>query len=50
MDEDITKIDRLLNLFPLYSEDLGIDISKPLGQFKQKFPAVLDSDQIRFGS
>ena len=31
MEGDIAKIDRLLKLFPLYSEDPGIDLSTPSG-------------------
>lgn len=46
MDEDITKIDRLLKLFPLYSEDLGIDLSAPSGRFRWFVASILFGARI----
>ncbi len=46
MDKDITKIDRLMNFFPLYSEDLGIDLSTPTGRFKWFVSAILFGARI----
>ena len=46
MDEDITKIDRLLQLFPLYSEDLGIDLSTPSGRFRWFVSSILFGARI----
>jgi len=46
MDEDITKIDRLLKLFPLYSEDLGIDLSIPSGRFRWFVASILFGARI----
>jgi len=46
MDQDITKIDRLLKLFPLYSEDLGIDLSTPSGRFKWFIASILFGARI----
>ena len=46
MGEDITKIDRLLQLFPLYSEDLGIDLSTPSGRFRWFVASILFGARI----
>ena len=46
MDGDITKIDRLLKLFPLYSEDLGIDLSTPSGRFRWFVASILFGARI----
>ena len=46
MDKDITKIDRLLELFPLYSEDLGIDLSTPSGRFRWFVASILFGARI----
>ena len=46
MDENVTKIDRLLKLFPLYSEDLGIDLTMPSGRFKWFIAALLFGARI----
>jgi len=46
MGEDITKIDRLLKLFPLYSEELGIDLSTPSGRFKWFIASILFGARI----
>ena len=46
MTEDITKIDRLLKLFPLYSEDLGIDITTPSGRFSWFVASILFGARI----
>ena len=42
----MTKIDRLLKLFPLYSEDLGIDISTPSGRFRWFVASILFGARI----
>ena len=46
MDEDITKISRLLELFPLYSEDLGIDLATPSGRFRWFVASILFGARI----
>lgn len=46
MDENVAKIDRLLKLFPLYSEDLGIDLATPSGRFKWFMAAFLFGARI----
>ena len=46
MDNDINKIDRLLKLFPLYSEDLGIDLSTPSGRFSGFVASILFGTRI----
>jgi endonuclease III len=46
MEEGITKIDRLLQLFPLYSEDLGIDLSTPSGRFRWFVASILFGARI----
>jgi len=46
MDKDITKIDRLLRLFPLYREDLGIDLPTPSGRFKWFVASILFGARI----
>jgi len=46
MDRGITKIDRLLELFPLYSEDLGIDLSAPSGRFRWFVASILFGARI----
>ena len=46
MDEDITKISKLLELFPLYSEDLGIDLAAPSGRFKWLIASILFGARI----
>jgi len=46
MDNDINKIDRLLKLFPLYSEDLGIDLSTPSGRFSWFVASILFGARI----
>lgn len=46
MGENMTKIDRLLKLFPLYSEDLGIDISSPSGRFRWFVASILFGARI----
>ena len=46
MDNDITKIERLLKLFPLYSEDLSIDLSTPLGRFRWFLASILFGARI----
>ena len=40
------KIDLLLGTFPLYSEDLGIDITEPSGRFKWFLAAILFGARI----
>ena len=40
------KIDALLALFPLYSEDLGIDLSEPAGRFKWFLASILFGARI----
>jgi endonuclease III len=42
----IEKIDALLALFPLYSEDLGIDLSEPAGRFKWFLASILFGARI----
>ena len=42
----IEKIDVLLALFPLYSEDLGIDLSEPAGRFKWFLASILFGARI----
>lgn len=46
MNEDLTKISRLLELFPLYSEDLGIDLATPLGRFRWFVASILFGARI----
>lgn len=46
MDKDIAKIDRLTKLFPLYSEDLGIDLSEPSGRFSWFVASILFGARI----
>jgi hypothetical protein len=46
MNNDINKIDRLLKLFPLYSEDLGIDLSTPSGRFSWFVASILFGARI----
>ena len=46
MGKDITRIDRLINLFPLFSEDLGIDLSTPPGRFKWFVASILFGARI----
>lgn len=46
MEKDIARIDRLLKLFPLYSEDLGIDLSTPSGRFKWFVASLLFGARI----
>lgn len=46
MDEDITKISKLLELFPLYSEDLGIDLATPSGRFRWLIASILFGARI----
>ena len=45
----IEKIDALLALFPLYSEDLGIDLSEPAGRFKWFLASILFGARISEG-
>jgi endonuclease III len=40
------RIDYLLDLFPLYSEDLGIDLTKPSGRFKWFLASILFGARI----
>jgi endonuclease III len=40
------KIDQLLTQFPLYSEDLGIDLTKPSGRFKWFVASILFGARI----
>jgi endonuclease III len=40
------KIDALLALFPLYSEDLGIDLSEPAGRFRWFLASILFGARI----
>ena len=40
------KIDALLGLFPLYSEDLGIDLSEPEGRFRWFLASILFGARI----
>jgi endonuclease III len=42
----IEKIDILLALFPLYSEDLGIDLSEPGGRFRWFLASILFGARI----
>jgi len=42
----IEKIDALLALFPLYSEDLGIDLSEPAGRFRWFLVSILFGARI----
>jgi endonuclease III len=42
----IEKIDALLALFPLYSEDLGIDLSEPAGRFRWFLASILFGARI----
>jgi endonuclease III len=42
----IEKIDALLALFPLYSEDLGIDLSEPGGRFRWFLASILFGARI----
>ena len=46
MDEDITKISKLLEQFPLYSEDLGIDLATPSGRFRWFVASILFGARI----
>ena len=46
MNNDINKIARLLKLFPLYSEDLGIDLSTPSGRFSWFVASILFGARI----
>jgi len=46
MDEDITKIDRLLEQFPLYSDDLSIDLATPSGRFRWFVASILFGARI----
>jgi len=46
MEGDAAKIDRLLKLFPLYSEDLGIDLSTPSGRFRWFVASILFGARI----
>ena len=46
MNNDMNKIDRLLKLFPLYSEDLGIDLSTPSGRFSWFVASILFGARI----
>ncbi len=46
MDENITKIDRLLKLFPLYSEELGIDLATSSGRFRWFVASILFGARI----
>lgn len=46
MEGDISKIDRLLKLFPLYSTDLGIDLSTPSGRFRWFVASILFGARI----
>ncbi len=43
---EIDKIDLLLNLFPLYSEELGIELSEPTGRFKWFLASILFGARI----
>ena len=45
-ESQIEKIDALLALFPLYSEDLGIDLSEPAGRFKWFLASILFGARI----
>jgi endonuclease III len=45
-ESHIEKIDALLALFPLYSEDLGIDLSEPAGRFKWFLASILFGAKI----
>jgi endonuclease III len=45
----IEKIDALLALFPLYSEDLGIDLSGPAGRFRWFLASILFGARISEG-
>ena len=46
MDRGSTKIDRLLQLFPLYSEDLNIDLTTPSGRFSWFVASILFGARI----
>jgi len=46
MEGDAAKIDRLLKLFLLYSEDLGIDLSTPSGRFRWFVASILFGARI----
>jgi endonuclease III len=43
---EVDGIDRLLDLFPLYSEDLGIDLTEPSGRFKWFLASILFGARI----
>jgi hypothetical protein len=42
----MNKIGELLNTFPLYSEDLGIDLKEPSGRFKWFLASILFGARI----
>lgn len=42
----MNKIDELLDTFPLYSEDLGIDLKEPSGRFKWFLASILFGARI----
>ncbi len=44
--ENATKIKELLTRFPLYSEDLGIDLTKPSGRFRWFLASILYGARI----
>jgi endonuclease III len=46
MDNNVMKIKRLLKWFPLYSEDLSIDLSIPSGRFRWFLASVLFGARI----
>jgi len=46
MGKKRARIDRLLEIFPLYSEELGIDLSKPSGRFKWFVASILFGARI----
>jgi hypothetical protein len=44
--DKMNRIDRLLDLFPLYSKDLGIDLTEPSGRFKWFLASILFGARI----
>jgi len=46
MGEEMTKINKLLKLFPLYSEDLGIDLTTSSGRFRWFVASILFGARI----
>ena len=46
MEGALNKIERLLKLFPLYSQDLGIDLSTPSGRFRWFVASILFGARI----